>query len=103
MPRFSSFVLGFALIPVLSPALADTLLIERQERAQTVMHPAKGMLKSQVEQQFGPPISKSEPVGQPPISKWDYGSFTVYFEHDHVITSVLNKSSAREQGPKPAQ
>ncbi|AVP98742.1 hypothetical protein C7S18_16785 [Ahniella affigens] len=103
MPRFSSFVLGLTLISALSPTYADTLLIERQERAQGVMHPAKGMLKSQVEQQYGAPVSKSDPVGQPPISKWDYGSFTVYFENDHVITSVLNKSSAREQGPKPAQ
>lgn len=103
MSRFSSFVLGLSLISVLTPSLADTLLIERQERAQATMHPAKGMLKSQVEQQFGAPVSKSEAVGNPPISKWDYGSYTVYFENDHVITSVLNKSSAREQGPKPAQ
>ena len=26
----------------------------------------------------------------PVINRWDYKTFIVYFEHDHVIHSVLN-------------
>lgn len=111
MPRFLPHVLSSApaflllagLFVPANPALADTLLIERQERAAEVARPAKGMLMAQVERDFGAPEGKSEPVGSPPITKWTYPGYTVYFEHDHVITTVLNKASVREQGPKPAQ
>lgn len=111
MPRFPSPVLGPVSAALLlaglgmpaSPVSADTLLIERQERAAEVARPSKGMLMAQVERDFGAPTAKSEPVGTPPITKWTYPGYTVYFEHDHVITTVLNKASVREQGPKPAQ
>lgn len=103
MPRFTPFVLAFAVFFASQQAGADTLLIERQERANEVARPTKGMLMAQVERDFGAPISKSDPVGEPPITRWTYDAYSVYFEHSHVITSVLNKASAREQGPKAAQ
>ncbi|VAW97029.1 hypothetical protein MNBD_GAMMA21-816 [hydrothermal vent metagenome] len=53
--------------------------------------PGKGMSKDSVEERFGSPAEKIEAVGEPPISRWLYGSFTVYFEYDHVIHAVNNK------------
>ncbi len=84
-------------------AQADTLLIERSERAEVAVLPSRGSLKSTVEAQYGEPVEKRAPVGEPPITRWVYPAFSVYFEHDHVITAVLNKSSRNEIGPKPAQ
>lgn len=103
MPRFSRFVPVLAGLLAAGSVHADTLLIERQERAAEVARPTKGMLMAQVERDFGAPTSKSDPVGEPPITRWTYANFSVYFEHSHVITTVLNKASQREQGPKPAQ
>ena len=84
-------------------AQADTLLIERSARAEAAALPTRGSLKSTVEAQYGAPDEKRDPVGQPPITRWVYPAFSVYFEYDHVITSVLTKSAKNELGPKPAQ
>jgi hypothetical protein len=56
--------------------------------------PARGMTMSQVTSKFGAPVSKVPAVGNPPISRWEYPSFIVYFEHDHVIHSVVSGSAA---------
>jgi hypothetical protein len=51
--------------------------------------PARGMKMSQVEARFGAPSARSDAVGQPPITRWDYPGMIVYFEHDHVVHAVL--------------
>jgi hypothetical protein len=56
--------------------------------------PARGMTMSQVSAKFGAPVSKVPAVGNPPISRWEYPSFVVYFERDHVIHSVVSGSAA---------
>ena len=45
--------------------------------------------KAQVEASYGAPSDKIAAVGQPPISRWVYPGFTVYFEYDHVVHAVL--------------
>lgn len=84
-------------------AQADTLLVERGQRAEAATLPLRGSRMTHVESQFGAPLEKREAVGEPPITRWIYPAFTVYFEHRHVISSVLNKSARNELGPKPAQ
>lgn len=54
--------------------------------------PPSGMPMEEVERRFGPPLQRSVPVGQPPILVWRYSGFRVYFEHDRVIHSVLDKT-----------
>ena len=44
----------------------------------------------EVKQRFGMPREMSSPVGDPPISRWIYDQYTVYFEYRCVIHSVLN-------------
>lgn len=86
---------------------ADVLLIERVAARQDVVLPKRGSLMSQVEAQFGAPQRKHAPVGgglpqHPPITRWDYAEFSVYFEHDHVVNAVVNRALPTEKGPKPA-
>lgn len=50
--------------------------------------PSRGMSESSVESRFGAPVSKVAPVGDPPISRWEYADFIVYFEYDRVIHAV---------------
>ncbi len=54
--------------------------------------PTGGMTMDQVASKFGAPVTKVPAVGKPPISRWEYPSFVVYFESDHVIHSVITAS-----------
>lgn len=85
-----------------TPTAANTLLVERVERAKASTLPRRGSTMTQVEAQYGEPKERFDAVGRPPITRWVYPAFTVYFEHSHVVNAVLNKSSATEEGPRPA-
>jgi len=50
--------------------------------------PRQMMTKPQVRERYGEPEARHGPVGDPPISRWDYAGFSVYFEHDLVLHSV---------------
>jgi hypothetical protein len=41
-----------------------------------------------VRERWGEPRQRLAAVGEPPISRWVYDGFSVYFEHRHVIHSV---------------
>lgn len=82
-----------------APVLADVLLIERAEQAQRAALPANGLTMSQVEARFGAPLEKLPPVAgnkpqHPPITRWNYTNFSVYFEHSRVISAVLNPTTS---------
>jgi hypothetical protein len=66
-----------------------------------VATPARGMTMDQVATKFGAPVTKVPAVGKPPISRWEYPGFVVYFESDHVIHSVV-ADSATPASPAPA-
>lgn len=61
--------------------------------------PGRGVSMSQVEKHFGQPREKAAPVGQPPITRWIYSDYTVYFEYEYVIHSVRNDGSAQPTAP----
>jgi hypothetical protein len=44
---------------------------------------------STVEARFGAPASRHAAVGDPPITRWDYAQFSVFFEHDKVLHAVI--------------
>ena len=50
--------------------------------------PANNVTMASVIEAFGEPSRRAPAVGEPPITRWYYPAFTVYFEHDRVITSV---------------
>ena len=56
--------------------------------------PAKGQTMGQVVKRFGEPQVKHAPAGgdapkHPPITRWDYAGFSVFFEHSHVVDTVV--------------
>ncbi len=81
-----------ALLAFIPPAPADTLLLEAAAQdAADVKMPGNGMTMEKVEKWFGTPEKRHPPVGDPPITRWDYPGYSVYFEYDKVITSVRRR------------
>ena len=72
-----------------TPIAADTLLIEKVEAARTRNLPANGLSQSEVRERWGQPQKTAPAVGEPPIARWTYEEFVVYFEYDRVISAVL--------------
>ncbi len=60
-------------------------------QAQTSEPPSRGTNKGLVQARYGEPKDWSDPVGSPPITRWYYDQFTVYFEYDVVIHSVSQR------------
>lgn len=54
-----------------------------------VIRPTQGMSMAVVEQKFGQAEQKIAAVGQPPITRWIYTDFVVFFENNLVIHSVV--------------
>ncbi len=52
--------------------------------------PVNNMPMTIVREQFGQPGTEAPAVGKPPIARWYYAQYTVYFEFDRVISSVIN-------------
>lgn len=50
--------------------------------------PTRGMTQQAVEASYGAPQDARQPVGDPPITRWEYANFVVFFEYDKVIHSV---------------
>ena len=73
-------------------ALADTVVVGDTVavRETSVEVPTRGTRMKVVEQRFGAPQQRHAPVGKPPITRWDYPGFTVYFEYDHVVHAVVH-------------
>jgi hypothetical protein len=93
-----------------APAHADTLLVDRAQSEAGQSLPTRGQTMAQVEARFGAPQRKHAAIAgpgdrqhNPPITRWVYPGYTVYFEHSHVVDAVVNKASATEAGPKPVQ
>jgi len=89
--------LAFALMPAL-PAHAqqqkgETLvpLMDQAPQWQNIPRPHEGQTMAEVRKQFGKPDAIKGPVGKPPITRWMYAKFTVYFEKNRVIHAVLNR------------
>lgn len=57
----------------------------------SVRMPGRGMTMEQVEAKFGSPREKHPEVGDPPIIRWDYPDFSVYFEYQYVINAVASR------------
>jgi hypothetical protein len=90
--RYRNLLLAAALASGL--AGAETIAIDSgiAVKESDVVTPARGMSMDQVATKFGAPVTKVPAVGKPPISRWEYPGFVVYFEANHVIHSVIANS-----------
>ena len=78
---------------------AETIKIpvgQQSSQYQQLQRPTLGMHTTHVEKLWGEPLSLHKPKGSPPISRWEYEQFIVYFESSHVIHTVL-KHQRRDQ------
>ncbi len=53
--------------------------------------PTRGMTQERVRREFGEPSATNAAVGDPPISRWEYAGFVVFFEYDRVIHAVSKR------------
>lgn len=69
---------------------ADTLQIpiSQQGVESSMQLPLFGNSQQQVVSSYGEPSKRHPSIGQPPITRWDYDDFSVYFEYKTVINSV---------------
>jgi hypothetical protein len=71
--------------------LADVLLIEEVRQSERMELPENGLKTADVRARYGEPVTSHAAVGDPPISRWDYDGWSVYFEYDLVLFTVLHK------------
>jgi hypothetical protein len=76
-----------------TPALAETLSTDTGNPAAAADRPHRGSTMAQVESRYGQPTNRHAAVGNPPITRWDYPQFSVYFENDRVLHAVLMRSA----------
>jgi hypothetical protein len=82
-----------ALVGLAAPtAHADTLQLTASPASRAGI-PSRGLSMGEVERQYGAPASRLEAVGQPPITRWVYPSFVVFFEGSRVIHAVATQGS----------
>jgi hypothetical protein len=83
-------------IAVVGTAVAETIVVDDQVmvKQSSVEKPKRGSSMNDVQARFGAPVEKHPAVSdpgkpmQPPITRWDYAGFSVFFEHDRVIDAV---------------
>jgi len=74
-----------------APLMADVLLIEEVRQSDRMDLPLNGHTMDEVESRFGSPVNKHAAVGDPPIARWEYDRWSVYFEFGRVLFTVLHK------------
>jgi hypothetical protein len=83
---FSLLALGLTTLP----ATADVLLMNGNPMVVELGdQPSRGMHERTVLSRFGEPVRRHGAVGEPPISRWDYGDYSVFFEGPFVIHTVV--------------
>lgn len=92
----TKLIFAIVVLSIGGAALADELAMpshDRQDSGSLASLPQKGQTMQAVTRQFGAPQLKHPAVGgetprHPPITRWDYADFSVFFEHAHVVDAV---------------
>ncbi len=92
MKQIAPLVLITALFAMPPLAVGDVLLLDTiVEASASIPHPGRGQSMEQVYNKFGQARQEIPAVGKPPITRWIYEKFTVYFEYDRVIKTVIHR------------
>jgi hypothetical protein len=102
MDSIRSALIAFSLAVLCAgPANADTLAIDKSPSASGLVTPQRGMSMNTVRERFGNPVTEHPPVPtnegplHPPITRWDYNGYSVYFENSTVLHAVLTPPEAK--------
>jgi hypothetical protein len=94
MKNVRLLILSVLCCGLFTTAYAQTLDMSGRDQSATFDQsgkPTRGMTQANVEANFGAPISMGNAVGEPPISRWEYSGFVVFFEYDRVIHAVSKR------------
>ena len=94
MARITAIILLALSMGLLGTVSAQNLDMSGAEGSTTFDQsgkPTRGMRQENVQANFGAPQSTTAAVGDPPISRWEYAGFVVFFEHNLVIHSVTKR------------
>jgi hypothetical protein len=91
--------LGATILIALSLGLAlnahaqnlDTSVSSQSSTFDQAGKPTRGMTQAKVEADYGSPQNARPAVGDPPITRWEYADFVVFFEYDKVIHAVTKR------------
>lgn len=99
--QVTMLILGASLSLTSALSMGEELVIPIGEQTVAkVEMPRKAMTMSTVETKWGEANVKHPARGTPPITRWEYSDFVVYFEGEHVIHSVYkHKPKAQFQTP----
>lgn len=94
MNNYRVILVTIALSSIVSLSHAELISItdpsyQVPNSSQGILRPTQGMSMALVEQKFGQPEQKSDAIGHPPITRWIYNNFVVFFEDNLVIHSVV--------------
>jgi hypothetical protein len=90
------FGAGCALVAALTAvpleqARADELRMQPIRTRDDLAHPVRGMTMDNVRASYGEPARRQGAVGDPPITRWEYDGFVVYFEYQYVLHTVVKR------------
>ncbi len=73
-------------------AAAETVVVNGhlQVASSSIARPGRGTTMREVKAKFGAPQKRYPAVGKPPITRWDYPAFSVFFEYNRVVDSVVH-------------
>jgi hypothetical protein len=77
-----------ATLAAFAPANADELQMPASTSASSGT-PSRGMSMEKVEAAYGAPSNRESAIGQPPITRWEYPAYVVYFENNIVLHTVV--------------
>ncbi|MEE4245462.1 MAG: hypothetical protein V2I33_08630 [Kangiellaceae bacterium] len=86
----SLIILTLALFIQVGYSQQEAVGVGQQGKVQLEV-PKTGMTMDSVKDAFGDPKQIISAVGEPPITRWVYDDFTVYFEADRVIHAVKKR------------
>lgn len=88
---FAGTVLPMFLLIFASSASPDVLKIPVGDQGANPLQATdlpRGSSPQRVESAYGKPLHIKGPVGEPPITAWEYDRHTVYFERDRLLHIV---------------
>ena len=91
MAKMRTLALTALLFAARGSASAETLQMGGASAATDDGRPSRGMTQQSVQSKYGSPAAVKAPVGDPPITRWEYADFVVYFEYDKVIHTVYKR------------
>src|SRR5690606_3489300 len=94
--RMHRLFIALFTLTLTTPSIAETIRIPVGHQGQTeTPMPSRGQSKASVLERFGLADQEHPAVGKPPISRWDYRTFSVYFQDKHVINSDRHHQRSR--------